>query len=184
MCSNLFCCNLGAALMAEQDISARSPVLGPELKPRISLDSRTFQPPPRTSNSFQRPLCVPGTQEEEEPDTNLEDVPLEDPKPQTQKKRGMFSRFMDSSDTTSERPTSQDGSKWHHLTGRKRAQSGQGAELGSVTKREETPKPDSQLKRELPQPQPQSRQHAQQATPGAEIPQTPEVKPNSRMVPG
>ena len=64
----------------------------------------------------------------------------------------MFSRIMDS-DSHIERPTSQDGtatkSSWYHVGGRKRGQSGQGAELGSIPKnpihREDTPKPESQL---------------------------------------
>lgn len=132
------------------DISARSPVIQPEGKGRASLDSRTFMPPPpRQSNSFHRPLQVPGTQTEEEADGGLEDVALDDPKPQPQKKRGMFSRIMDS-DSHAERPSSQDGGKsaWHHFGGRKRGQSGSGAELGAIPKREDTPKPESQLRKE------------------------------------
>ncbi|KAK5164858.1 uncharacterized protein LTR77_009522 [Saxophila tyrrhenica] len=133
------------------DISARSPVIQPtEQRPRASLDSRTFQQPaPRSSSSFHRPLQVPRTQKEEEGD--LEEVALDEPKPAPQKKRGMLSRIMDS-DSHSERPSSHDGtsksSAWHHFGGRKRGQSGQGAELGSIPKREETPKPESQLKKE------------------------------------
>ena len=91
------------------------------------------------------------------------------------KKRGMFSRVM-ASDSHSDRPTSQDAankSSWHHFGGRKRGQSGQGAELGSipVPKREETPKPDSQLKNE-----------ERQATPGAENTQPPEIRVDSAPV--
>jgi len=130
------------------DISARSPVILPDQKPRSSLDSRTFLGPPRHSNSFRRPLEVPGTQQEEEPD-HLEDVALDDPKPQAHRKKSMFSRLMDS-DSHSERPASLDSGKtsWHHFGGRKRGQSGQGAELGQIPKREEekelTPKPETQ----------------------------------------
>lgn len=150
------------------DISARSPVFQGDSKPRSSLDSRTFLGPPRNSNSFRRPLEVPGTQQEEEPD-RLEDVALDDPKPQQNKKRSMFSRLMES-ESQSERPGSQDGGKtpWHHFGGRKRGQSGQGAELGSIPKREvESPKPDSIVKEE------------REATPKAENTQAPDIKIDS-----
>jgi hypothetical protein len=160
------------------DISARSPVIAAaEQKPRASLDSRTFLPPqPRTSNSFHRPLQVPNTQQEEE----LEEVALDEPKPQPQKKRGMLSRIMDSNDSHhhSERPNSHDGggksAPWHHFGGRKRGQSGQGAELGSIPKREETPKPvhESGLRKEEtvspPAPPVIKEPHQQQASAGAE----------------
>lgn len=110
-------------------------------RPRASLDSRTFQP--RSSNSFTRPAVQP-TQEED-----FEDVGLEDPKPQ-EKKRGFLSRMVDIGDnksTTEPRPVSSHSS-WHHITGRKRGQSGQGSELGSMTQphREETPRPESSLR--------------------------------------
>lgn len=144
------------------DISARSPVIQPDQKPRSSLDSRTFLGPPRHSNSFRRPLEVPGTQQEEEAD-NLEDVALDDPKPQTHKKKSMFSRLIDS-DSHSERPVSQEGGKtsWHF--GRKRGQSGQGAELGQIPKQEDehTPKPDTQtIKKEERQTTPSAPENTQ-----------------------
>ena len=79
---------------------------------------------------------------------------MDDPKPQPQKKRGMFSRMLDS-ESHSERPGShgqKDGapkSSWHHFGGRKRGQSGSGAELGDIPRREETPRPvESGLKSE------------------------------------
>lgn len=150
----------------------------PEQKPRISLDSRTFQQPTsRNSNSFHRPLQVPGTQKEEASEHaeagRLEDVSLDDPKPQPQKKRGMFSRMLpdsSSSDAHHDRPPSSDSGKWHHFGGRKRGQSGQGSELGSMptVKREETPKPESQLRREVA-PKPSE----DQAAPGAETARAP-----------
>lgn len=150
------------------DISARSPVIFPESKSRSSLDSRTFHPPPRSSNSFRRPLEVPGTQKEEDADA-LEEIALDDPKPHPPKKRGMFSRLMDS-ESHSERPGSNNPeapkSSWHHFGGRKRGQSGSGAELGTIPKREETPKAESQLKNE-------ERQSTPQATSGAENSQAP-----------
>jgi hypothetical protein len=66
------------------------------------------------------------------PEEGFEDVGLNDePKPQP-KKRGIFARFGDSSaDGKSEEKAS-----GHHfsLTGRKRAESGQGAELKSMSR--------------------------------------------------
>lgn len=140
-----------------QDISARSPVIQPnEGRPRASLDSRTFQAPPRSSNSYHRPLQVPHTQEED----RFEDVNIDDPKPQPPKRRGIFARMVDSVDhsDTASRPTSSHdkGMPWHHLTSRKRGQSGQGAELGSIPKRESTPKPDRQSEQPQQQPAPPS----------------------------
>ncbi|GAB7361012.1 hypothetical protein MBLNU230_g1055t1 [Neophaeotheca triangularis] len=134
------------------DISARSPITTPSERPRASLDSRTFQQPPRTSSSLHRPGAAPI---QPTPESDFEDVGLDDPKPQAQpvKKRGIFSRLTESasssshresgdgnqSQTGSERPASS-GSPWHHFgSGRKRGQSGQGSELGSlpIVKKEE-----------------------------------------------
>lgn len=125
-------------------------------------------------------MQVPGTQKEEDPssenaDVNdkLEDVSLDDPKPaQPQKKRGMFSRMLpdSTSDAHHDRPTSSDGGKWHHFGGRKRGQSGSGSELGSIPKREETPKPESQLRKEI-------KPAEGQAAPGAETTQAPSGNP-------
>lgn len=111
---------------------------------------------------------------------------LDDPKP-APKKRGIMSRIMDSDSHHShgERPTSHDGgskgSSWHHFGGRKRGQSGQGAELGSIPKKEDPPAKlaGSQLKREdVAKPEvvvskpaevrSQDGQSTQQATAGAE----------------
>lgn len=139
-----------------QDISARSPVIQPETRQRASLDSRTFlPPPPRTSNSYNRPLQVPQTQEED----RFEDINIDDPKPvQPPKKRGILSRIVDGGDhsdhAAAARPTSSQENKsaWHHFGGRKRGQSGQGAELGSIPNRDDTPKPETQVQRQATQP--------------------------------
>lgn len=77
------------------------------------------------------------------------------------------------SDSHSERPVSQKDnstkSAWHHFGGRKRGQSGQGAELGDIPKREETPRPESQVKQPTPLQQSQVPVQAPaQAAPGAE----------------
>lgn len=112
-----------------QDISARSPVLQPEaMPPRASLDSRAGRLLPRSAingHSFDR---QPSTEEE-----RFEDVGLNDePKP---KKKGFFARFGDSTtDGTSSNDNSRPSSSHHnfHIPGRKRGQSGQGAELGDM----------------------------------------------------
>jgi hypothetical protein len=121
-------------------------------RPRASLDSRTFQPSfqpsPRKSTNLQRPPPVPlapAMREEE----GFEDVGLnDDPKPSPQqapppKKRGFLSRLTDSSNNDQATPgatTPGQDSKWHFGGSRKRGQSGQGAELGSMPIREDTPK--------------------------------------------
>ncbi len=117
--------------MILQDISARSPIVQSEIAPsRQSLDSRTSRLPRSAINGsgrFERPQP---TDEE-----GFEDVGLNDEsKP---KKKGLFSRF---SNDTPESPASADVSRpssshyGFHIPGRKRAQSGQGAELGDIDK--------------------------------------------------
>ena len=98
--------------------------------PRQSLDAKLSRPPrsPLKSDQFERP--APTNEEEEE----FEEVGLNDETKQAPKKRGLFARFGDSSDT----PAATDGSRpssshrGFHLPGRKRGQSGQGAELGQI----------------------------------------------------
>ncbi|KAI5250540.1 hypothetical protein AUEXF2481DRAFT_43665 [Aureobasidium subglaciale EXF-2481] len=100
------------------DISARSPVIPPEGRPRQSLDSSHHRQPPRSSLALNRPLPTA--------DEGFEDVGLEDPKP---KKRGFLSRLTDSNDDGPDsRPTSSHHG-FHFGSGRKRGQSGTGAEL-------------------------------------------------------
>ncbi|THX49616.1 hypothetical protein D6D06_08458 [Aureobasidium pullulans] len=104
------------------DISARSPVIPPEGRPRQSLDSSYHRQPPRSSLALNRPLPTA--------DEGFEDVGLEDPKP---KKRGFLSRLTDSNDDGPDsRPTSSHHG-FHFGSGRKRGQSGQGAELKPLT---------------------------------------------------
>jgi len=108
------------------DISARSPIMQAESHPqRQSLDSRTNRLPRSAVNGrhFERPQP---TDEE-----GFEDVGLNDEA--RPKRRGLFSRFGDSSETAASdppRPTSSHHT--FHFTGRKRGQSGQGAELGNM----------------------------------------------------
>ena len=127
---------------------------GQEGRPRASLDSRTFLPPPRNSNSFYRPVQVPQTQEEDK----FEDVNIDDPKPQPVKKKGIFARMLDSddhADANGKPATGDKHSTWHNLTSRRRGQSGQGAELGSIPKRDGTPKPEKQEIPKIEQPKPE-----------------------------
>ncbi|KAL8700584.1 MAG: hypothetical protein Q9224_000900 [Gallowayella concinna] len=109
------------------DISARSPVPPEPLTPRQSFDARMARPPRSSIKDLPRPQP---TDEE-----TFEDVGLNDEaKQQPPKKRGIFARFGDNSDIT----PSSDGSRpssshrGFHLPGRKRGQSGQGAELGNM----------------------------------------------------
>ena len=81
------------------------------------------------SDSFSRP--EPTTEDEE----GFEEVGLNDEGKQPPKKKGIFARFGDNSETPSTgdapRPTS--SHRGFHLPGRKRGQSlGQGAELGNI----------------------------------------------------
>lgn len=113
---------------------------------------------------------MPQTQEEDK----FEDVNIDDPKPQPPKKRGIFARMLDSDDhaEANGRPTSsqEKSGPWHHLTSRKRGQSGQGAELGAIPKREATPKPERQAE------PPQHTNGETPAAPIAENPRAPEIK--------
>ncbi|KAI1634336.1 hypothetical protein F4809DRAFT_529141 [Biscogniauxia mediterranea] len=104
------------------DISARSPVVCYD-PPRQSLDSACFSRIPRTSvrdRSFDR---APPTPEE-----TFEDVGLNDEHKQNQsKKRGFFAKFSESQESSNH---AQGMSRF--IPGRKRAQSGQGAELSPI----------------------------------------------------
>lgn len=68
------------------------------------------------------------------PEERFEDVGLHDEaKPQTQKKRGLFSRFGDNNHIEDKKQDERPSSSHHFsLTGRKRAESGGGAELKSM----------------------------------------------------
>ncbi|KAI5920814.1 hypothetical protein F4810DRAFT_401054 [Camillea tinctor] len=104
------------------DITARSPVVVFD-QPRQSLDSACFSRIPRTSvrdRSFDR---APPTPEE-----TFEDVGLNDEHKQNQsKKRGFFAKFSESQE-----PSNHAQGMSRFIPGRKRAQSGQGAELNPI----------------------------------------------------
>lgn len=113
----------------DQDISAKSPVVIHDPVPRQSLDSR-FPRFPRSSlqeRRFDRDL--PPT------DEHFEDVGLNDEKHPQPKKRGFFSKFgVEHNAGNQEQTTSSPspGMSRFLMTGRKRGQSGQGAELGQI----------------------------------------------------
>lgn len=114
------------------DISARSPVHPHESNvTRQSLDS-TMSHPSRSavrSDSFFRP--EPTTEDEE----GFEEVGLNDEGKQPPKKKSIFARFGDNSETpvTGDAPRPTSSHRGFHLPGRKRGQSlGQGAELSNI----------------------------------------------------
>jgi hypothetical protein len=116
-----------------QDISARSPIVTTDAAaPRQSLDSRFPRLPYHRSSLAERRPAVPTTAEE----SNFEDVGLNDEnnKPQNQPKKRSFFKF--GSDENEAPLNAIQGQTQHAgiasrlLGGRKRGQSGQGAELG------------------------------------------------------
>ncbi|KAI1387086.1 uncharacterized protein F4822DRAFT_412048 [Hypoxylon trugodes] len=105
------------------DISARSPIMVHD-QPRQSLDSARFPRSPRMSVR-NRPWDPPTAEE------GFEDVGLNDDQKQGQqpKKRGFFAKFSESQESGAH-PQGMGMSRF--IPGRKRAQSGQGSELGSI----------------------------------------------------
>ena len=81
-------------------------------------------------------------------DEGFEEVGLSDEAKQPPKKRGIFARFGENSDSqgTGEvgRPSSSHGR--FHLPGRKRGQSGQGAELGHIDRPKDEEKEDGTVR--------------------------------------
>ncbi|KAL8982465.1 MAG: hypothetical protein Q9205_003033 [Flavoplaca limonia] len=108
------------------DISARSPVPQEPLTPRQSLDARMTRPPRSSIKDLPRPQP---TDEEA-----FEDVVLNDEAKQPPKRKSIFARFGDNSEIALSGDTSRPSSshRGFHLPGRKRGQSGQGAELGNI----------------------------------------------------
>lgn len=66
----------------------------------------------------------------------FEDVGLNDETKQIPKKRGIFARFGENTENPApgDHPRPSSSHRGFHLPGRKRAQSGQGAELGNINK--------------------------------------------------
>lgn len=109
------------------DITARSPIPNGDAPTRQSLDSARH---PRFARS-----AIHGTRKiDRQPPTaeeGFEDVGLDDQKQQP-RKRGFFSKFSDQQGQE-RAPSPQSGAAMSRfLPGRKRGQSGQGAELGSI----------------------------------------------------
>lgn len=111
----------------EQDVSARSPI-SHDAPQRQSLDSARFPRLPRAAmdRKAERPLA---TAEE-----TFEDIGLDDNHKHQQpapRRRGFFSKFSDDKDKDG---SGQGGTTVSRLlmSGRKRGQSGQGAELGHI----------------------------------------------------
>ncbi|KAL8738095.1 MAG: hypothetical protein Q9181_001081 [Wetmoreana brouardii] len=109
------------------DISARSPVPPEPTTPRQSLDSRMARPLRSSIKDLERPQP---TDEEAFEDVGLND----EAKQQPAKKRGLFARFGDNFEAAPSNDGSRPNSshRGFHLPGRKRGQSGQGAELGNI----------------------------------------------------
>ena len=113
-----------------QDISARSPITNPDASTRGSLDSARFARLPRSAadRKLERPTS---TVEEAFEDVGLDDQkhhPHQQPAQQT-RKRNFFSKFSDGQ----ERDATTQGTVSRFLNpGRKRGQSGQGSELGTM----------------------------------------------------
>jgi hypothetical protein len=106
------------------DISARAPVVGNDTPTRQSLDSARFPRLPRTAIDWKSDHPSPMVEE------TFEDVGLDDNKQQLQqRKRGFFSKFTDAPEKDPNQPSAMSR---FHMPGRKRGQSGQGAELGAI----------------------------------------------------
>ena len=126
-----------------KDISARSPIYQSDgITPRQSLDSRS---PYNRTMSANGAVQKNGPTSRPKDDEGFEEVGLhDDVKP---KRRTFFSRFGDSAEATAGSENgSRPNSSHHgfHLPGRKRGQSGQGAELGSIPKSPQVPMPTSE----------------------------------------
>jgi len=113
------------------DISARSPIPSFDTPARQSLDSRRILHSQSSRPSFQgRHIDRPHASVEE----GFEEVGLND-EAKPIKKRGLFSRFGDSDPNAPVAPDAKPAPSHHsflQFTGRKRGQSGQGAELRSI----------------------------------------------------
>ncbi|KAK0613043.1 hypothetical protein B0T17DRAFT_593255 [Bombardia bombarda] len=142
------------------DICAKSPIVVTDLMPRQSLDSSRFSRLPRSSLHERRFERAPPTPEESFEDVGLNDDNKQQQHPQS-KKRNFFSKFgsdtaatatttTTTTTTTPDVPVATGGGNMQamsrFLPGRKRAQSGQGAELEAMPiAADRPPTPDSAL---------------------------------------
>lgn len=124
-----------------QDISAKSPIIATDLLPRQSLDSARFPRQPRSALQERRFEREPPTPEEGFEEVGLnDDGKQQSPNQVPAKRRGFFSKF--GTDVTTTSPSHDAAPPTHgggnlqtmsrFLPGRKRGQSGQGAELGAM----------------------------------------------------
>lgn len=105
----------------------------PEGFGRQSLDSARIPRLPRSAVGERRFEAPEPTKEEGFEDVGLDDNKVDKPA----KRKSFFSKFGDSNDNL---PAQSSGSSSRfHLTGRKRGQSGQGAELGDMPTRDGSP---------------------------------------------
>jgi hypothetical protein len=113
------------------DISARSQIFAnQDPATRQSLDSARYPRYPRSSVDRRMNRSPPTPEEEDFEEVGLEDQKSQVQTQQQQRKRGFFSKFSDAQDKSDKDVNSQPMSRF--LPGRKRGQSGQGAELGNV----------------------------------------------------
>jgi len=113
------------------DISARSPIPHePNSRGRSSLDAMPRLP--RSAIGERRFERQPPTAEEGFEDVGLNDENKQQQPQQQAKKKGFFSKFGDADQTPPHSPIS--STSRFHLPGRKRGQSGQGAELGEISR--------------------------------------------------
>ena len=114
-----------------QDITARSPIVTSDPAPRQSLDSARFPRLPRSSINERRFEREPPTPEEGFEDVGLNDEQKAHPPQPHSRRRGFFSKFGGVHQENTGPTTPSTGSRFP-FPGRKRGQSGQGAELGQI----------------------------------------------------
>jgi hypothetical protein len=113
------------------DVSARSQIFAnQDPATRQSLDSARYPRYPRSSVDRRMNRSPPTPEEEDFEEVGLEDQKSQVQAQQQQRKRGFFSKFSDTQDKGDKDANNQPMSRF--LPGRKRGQSGQGAELGSI----------------------------------------------------
>jgi hypothetical protein len=99
---------------------------------RQSLDSARIPRLPRSA-MHERKFAAPEPTKEE----GFEEVGLNDEQSKAPKRRSFFAKFADSGEQGVPATTPSPSTSRFHLTGRKRAQSGQGAELGDMSNKPE-----------------------------------------------
>lgn len=114
--------------MSAQDITARSPVVGHDLPARQSLDSARFPRLPRSAADRKLSPELP-TADEGFEEVGLDDAAKQQSAPAPHRRRLFFTKFTEPHD---KEPSTATPGMGRFLTGRKRGQSGQGAELNAI----------------------------------------------------